>query len=236
MPSPQVAFINGIPVINNLSQAQAFNVNLNKYEMISQSLYDSAAYPITGLAAMTFFQLPQGSGVGVISGGAKTAEDTNMQAAGNMPAMQAYIVTSFELDVQSGVPAFSATSLPAFHGAAQVITSINDVWKIRATGFLQFVIGSKAYITEGPLMKFPASNDLEIDAAIADSTTAGAANQTFAAYAKAVGPAYEIAPNNLLLIPNQNFSGTLNWATLETVTTAARIFMRLMGTLIRAAQ
>jgi hypothetical protein len=231
-----IGFINGIPVITNLQQAAAYNVNIDKYEMISQSLYDSVAYPTTGSNQLTLFQLPIGSGVSVISGSAKTPEDTNMQAAGNMPAMQAYIVSSIEVDVQPAVPAFGATNLPAFSGAAQVISTINDVWKIRATGYLVFTIGSKNYMTEGPLMKFPASNDLEIDAAIADSTTAGAANERYAAYAKAVGPAYEIAPNNLLLIPNQNFAVTLNWATLQTVTTAARLFVRLMGTLIRAAQ
>lgn len=229
-------FINDIPVINNLAQANAYNVNMDSYEMVSQSLYDSAAYPTTGIATITYFQLGVGSGAGVISGQAKTNEDTNMQASGSLPAMQAYIVSAIELDVQSAVPAFTTTTLPAFHGAAQVISMINDVWKIRATGWVGINIGSKLYMQEGPLMRFPAEADLEIDAAISDTTTAGAANQTYAATAKAVGPYYSIAPNNLLLIPNQNFNGTLNWGTLETVTTAARIFMRFRGSLIRAAQ
>lgn len=86
------------------------------------------------------------------------------------------------------------------------------------------------------MMKFPASNDFEISAAAADISTTGANMQTRIGYAKAVGPAYVLAPNNLLLIPLQNFKVTLNWATLSTVTTAARVFVRLMGQLLRASQ
>ena len=91
-------------------------------------------------------------------------------------------------------------------------------------------------MTEGPLVKFPGSNDFEVDAALADVTTAGSNFQSRIAYGKAVGPAYTLAPNNLLLVPQQNFNVTLNWATVETTTAAARIFVRLMGQLLRAAQ
>lgn len=236
-PQTQATFVNGIPVINNVNWVKdQFAVNTDKYEAITQSLYDSGAYPTTGIAQLTFFQLPVGSGTGVISAAAKTPEDTNMQGGGAMPNMQAYVVTSVELDVQPAVPAFSAATLPAVFGAQAVLSAINDVWKIRATGYLNLNIGQKSYLLEGPLMKFPASNDLEIDAAAADVSTAGASFQTRIGYAKSVGPAYILAPNNLLLIPMQNFNATLNWATLSTVTTAARIFVRFMGQLIRAAQ
>jgi hypothetical protein len=228
--------INGIPVINNLNEAQQYAVNTNKYETLTQSLYDSAAYATGGQAQLTFFTTPQGAGTGVISGAAKTPEDTNMTVAGSLPNMQAFIVTSVEVDVQPAVPAFSAATLPAVFGAEAVASPVNDVWKIRATGWLDFKIGAKSYLTEGPLMKFPASNDLEINAAAADISSTAANLQTRISYAKAVGPAYMLAPNNLLLIPMQNFNVTLNWATVETVTTAARIFVRLMGQLLRAAQ
>lgn len=228
--------INGIPVINNLAEAQKYAVNLGSYETLTQSLYDSAAYATGGQNQLTFFTTPQGAGTGVISGAAKTAEDTNMTIAGSLPNMQAFIVTSVEVDVQPAVPAFSAATLPAVFGAEAVASPINDVWKIRATGYLNFVIGAKSYLQEGPLMKFPASNDLEINAAAADISSTAANLQTRISYAKAVGPAYVLTPNNLLLIPMQNFAITLNWATVETVTTAARIFVRLMGQLLRAAQ
>lgn len=228
--------INGIPVINNLAMAANYSVNQDQYEIITQSLYDSAAYPTTGIASLTFFQQPVGgAGVGVISGASKSFEDTNMQGAGAMPNMQAYIITSIELDVQPDI-AFTAATQPAFFGAQATATSVNDVWKIRATGWAQLDIGSKPYLIEGPLMKFPASNDLELDVAVSDISTTGANMQSRLAYAKAVGPAYMLDPNNLLLIPMQNFKFSLNWATLETVTTQARIFARFMGQLLRAAQ
>lgn len=231
-------FINGLPIMNNLGQAAQFAVSLNSYETITQSLYDSAAYPTTGVAQLTFFQQPVGSGTGVISGAAKTQEDTNMQAAGAMPAQQAFIVTSVEVDVQPGVNTtpFVAAALPSVLAAPAVATAVNDAWKIRTTGFLNFNISSKSYLTEGPLMKFPASNDFEVDGAQSDSTSPGATQNVRTLYGKATGPAYVLSPNNLLLIPTMNFAVTLNWGTLITVTSAARIFVRLMGQLMRPAQ
>ena len=225
----------GIPVINNLAWAGNYAVNLDQYEAITQSLYDSAAYATTGQQQLTFFQQAAGSGTGVISGNPKTQEDTNMTAAGAMPNMQAFVVTSIEVEFQPDIT-FTAATMPAAFGAQAVATAVNDAWKFRATGYLVFTIGSKPYLTEGPMMKFPASNDFEIDAAVADVSTTGAALQTRIAYGKAVGPSYMLAPNNLLLIPMQNFVVTLNWATLETITTEARVFVRLMGQLIRSAQ
>lgn len=228
-------FINGTPFVNNLNALQSFAVNLDKYETITQSLYDSASYATAGQNVLTFFQQAQGAGTGVISAAAKTLEDTNMQVGGQLPNQQAFLVTSVELDVQPDIT-FTAAAQPAAFGAQAIATSVNDVWKIRATGWLNFAIGQKNYLTEGPLMKYPASNDLEIDAAAADISTTGANMQTRIAYAKAVGPSYILAPNNLLLVPMQNFVGTLNWTTVETIASTARIFFRLMGQLVRSAQ
>jgi hypothetical protein len=228
-------FVNGLPVINNNADTQRFAVNLNSYETLTQSLYDSAAYPTTGISQLTFFQYPIGAGISVISAGPKTGEDTNMQGSGALPNMQGYVVTSVELDIQPDIP-FTAASMPAAFGAQAIATSINDVWRVRSTGYLNFNIGSKSYLFEGPLMKFPASNDFEINAAVSDATTPAAAFQTRIAYGKAVGPAYILSPNNLLLIPMQNFNVSLNWATLQPVATTMRIFARFMGQLLRASQ
>lgn len=227
--------INGNPVINNLDAAANYAANINTFEIITQSLYDSAAYATAGQNQLTFFQQPLGSGTGVISAAAKTLEDTNMQAAGAMPNMQSFVVTSVEVEFQPDIT-FTAATQPAAFGAQAVATSVNDAWIFRATGYLIFTIGQKPYLQEGPMMKFPASNDLEIDAALSDATTPGSAFQSRIAYAKAVGPAYVLAPNNLLLIPMQNFSVTLNWATVQAITTKARVFVRLMGQLLRSAQ
>lgn len=236
--NPNAVFINGIPVVNNLDKARQFATTLNTYEIITQSLYDSASYPTTGIANLTYFQNQVGAGTGVISGAAKTPEDTNMPGNGMMPNFQAYLATSMELDVQPAI-AFGAANMPAVFGAQAVAASVNDVWKIRATGWLEFSIGSKLYLQEGPLMKFPASNDLELDVAVADVAPNGAGTssmQSRLSYAKAVGPAYILSPNNLLLTPMLNFKVTLNWTTLETVNAQARIFVRMMGQLMRASQ
>lgn len=229
--------VNGNPVINNLAQAQQYAANINTFEIVTQSLYDSAAYATGGQAQLTFFQNPLGSPGAVISGGNKTLEDTNMQAAGAMPNMQAFVVTSVEVEFQPDIT-FTAATMPsaAAVAPATITTNINDAWIFRATGYLLFVIGQKPYLQEGPMMKFPASNDLEIDAALSDVSTAVTDGGTRIAYAKSVGPAYVLAPNNLLLIPMQNFSVSLNWATSQAITTKARVFVRLMGQLLRSAQ
>jgi hypothetical protein len=238
-----LAYINGFPVLRSLYQASGFAVNQNSYETLTQSLYDSAIYPAAGSNQITFFQTAIGAGVGVISGVAKTPEDTNMQVGGTLPAMQAYIVSSIEVEVtpavSNGNPIWVVNELPAVFGAQAIAQNINDIYKIRQTGYLLFNIGSKAYMTEGPLMKFPASNDFMLNAAVADIAPNGAGTgnmQSRIAYGNAGGPPYLLSPNNLLLVANQNFSITLNWATLEPVTAAGRIFVRLMGQLLRASQ
>ena len=232
--------INGIPVINNLDAINQFAVNTNKFEAITQSLYDSAAYPTTGIQTLTFFQTAPGGGTSPITGNPKTNEDTNMPGNGFLPNLQAFVITSVELEVQ---PAFGTPGSlwpvgyqPANFGAQHLAASVNDEWIVRATGYLDIYIGTKHYLTEGPLYKFPASNDMELDAAVCDVTTASATGQTRLAYMKAVGPAYILAPNNLLLIPMQAFNVTLNWNTLQPIANVARIFTRLMGQLIRSAQ
>jgi len=225
----------GIPVINNLAWAANYAVNLDKYEAITQSLYDSQSYATAGQNVLTFFQKPVGAGTGVISAAASTPEDTNMTGAGALPNMQAFVVTSVEVEFQPDIT-YTAATLPAAFGAQAVASAVNDSWKFRSAGYLVFTIGSKPYLTEGPMMKFPASNDFEINAAMSDASTAAASQQSRISFAKAVGPSYMLSPNNLLLIPMQNFVVTLNWQTLETVTSAARVFVRLMGQLLRAAQ
>ena len=227
--------VNGNPVINNLAQAAQYAANINTFEIVQQSLYDSVAYATGGQAQLTFFQVPLGGAGAVISGGNKTLEDTNMQAAGAMPNMQAFVVTSVEVEFQPDIT-FTAATMPAAFGAQAVATDINNLWIFRATGYLLFVIGQKPYLQEGPMMKFPASNDFEIDAALADVSSTAAALQSRIAFGKSVGPAYVLAPNNLLLIPMQNFLISLNWATAQAITTKARVFVRLMGQLLRSAQ
>lgn len=231
-------YIQGFPVVSQLPGVSKYAVNLQSWEMLTQSLYDSAAYPTTGVASLTFFQFQTGTGTGVISGASKTLEDTNMQNGGSLPAMQAYIVSSIEVEVQTGISSagFAAAELPSVFGAQLAANQINDMYKIRMTGYLNFNIGSKSYMQEGPLGRFAPATTFQLNAGLSDTTTAAAASQSRIAYADMEGPVYNLSPNNLLLVPQQNFNVTLNWNTLETVTAAARIFVRLGGQLLRAAQ
>lgn len=229
-----VAFVNGLPVVNNLAFARQFAVTTQIVEVISQSLYDSAAYPAAGVAQLTFFQQAAGGGVGVISGAAKGYEDTNMISA-PLSAGMAYIITTLEIDFQPDIP-FVVAQLPAVFGAQAAASLVNDAWKFRATGFFQLNMLQKPYMTEGPLMKFPASNDFEVDGAAADVSTPGAAMQTRIAYGRAMGPPYVLSPNNILIAPTMAFNATLNWSTLATIANPARVFVRFMGQLLRVAQ
>jgi hypothetical protein len=236
--------IGGYPVINNLRQAQKFAANLKDYEMVTASLYDSqvllagSAPPVT----IPFFQSAAGGGTAVFPDGttnASTNEDTDMTAAGQVPANQAFIVTAIELLYMVTLN-FSASALPADYGPSlatyMAFPQINNIWLTTQQGYLTFKIGSKVYLQEGPLKLFSSSVDLEIDGAQATANTKVANGVAYTQYAKSVGPAYNLAPHNLLLIPNQNFNVTLSWGTLTGLVEKTCIRCRLLGQLLRAAQ
>lgn len=223
-----------------------YSVNLNNWEAIKQTLYDSIAYPAAGLAVASFFSLPIGQGTG-FGGAAKNLSDTNMQMASNIPAMQAFVIQSIELIFQPTTPGNSGSAsgvvaqLPAATGATVAPLIANDVYYFRRAGNLQLNIGSKNYLTEAPLSKFPSKTNYEVMGALSDpGTTAGlatAGQATRLAYANIKGPVYRISPADLLLEANQNFQLTLNWPEgLQAITNPARIFAVLDGLLYRQAQ
>jgi hypothetical protein len=227
--------INGNPVINNLDLAARYAANLDRYELLSWSMYDSAQLTAAGARQLQFFQLPVNAGASSFGGGPKTYDDTNLESGGALNAMQAFIISTVELDLQPAI-GFGPGRMPAVFGTQSVATAINDVWKVLCTGWLELTIGSKLYLQEGPLMQFGAAATLEVDAAVADVSSAGANLQSRFSFAKAIGTPYTLAPNNLLLAPSQNFGVTLNWTTVQPITTGMRIFARLTGQLIRATQ
>jgi hypothetical protein len=231
--------INGLPVMGSAAQLNNYAVLLNSWESVTQELYDSAAYVTAGQNQLTLFANGWGQGTGVISNVAKGFEDTNMLSNGQFPTGQAYIISTIEVDYQPGVSSagFAATELPAVGPAAVAIASaINDTYKFYQTGFLQLNIGSKPYMTNGPMMRFAPARQFDVSGAMSNATTAASALYAAALYGMARGPVYNLAPNNILLAPTVNFNVTLNWATVETVTSAGRVFVRFGGQLFRAAQ
>lgn len=230
-------YINGLPVINNLSVAQQFAATLNQWEIITYSLYDSAAYPAAGVASLSFFTQPVGSGTG-FGGGTKTQSDTNMTQAGVLSAGQAFIITGINVEFLPTVPSVTA-QLPAVFGAQAAANIVNDAYLFRAHGNLQFQILQKPYLIEGPLMRFPSPNDFWVSGALADATSPAASSQSRLAFGRADGPSQILSPNNLLIIPTQSFNVTLNWP--EGVialpsSNPGRVYVRLEGALLRAAQ
>jgi hypothetical protein len=214
--------------VPNRSQLDAFNVNREGWEAITNTLYDSIQYPVAGAGQLSFFNLPVGQGVNWTGVGAKNLSDTNMSLAGQMPANQEFLIQSIEVELLTATPTVAA-AMPAYI-AATVATSINDAYIFYRAGNLNLQIGAKSYCQEAPLMKFPAKAFFEITAA---ATTEAAGS---IAWATARGRPFLLkAP--LRLVSNQNFGVQLNWPEgAQAITAAARVFIILDGVFYRRSQ
>ena len=205
-----------------LSDLTAFDVNrAGQYEGVCASLYDSATYAQAGQTQLNFFQLPIGQ-----SG--KTLEQTNMKAAGQLPANNFFFATGIELQI---LPNMDLATL----GAPAAQDFVNDVYDFSRYGYLDLFIGSKSYLTEAPLNKFPSRTGLIVSGFMSDATTAAAALNNRVSYANLGGRPYELKPG-ILLTPNQNFSVSLNWGTVRPISATANIFVTLTGFLYRQSQ
>lgn len=223
----------GVP---SLDQLRSYTVNRAGVEAVRQSLYDSQQYPIAGSTQMTFFANPLGQGTNWTGTGVKNLSDTNMTLAGQLPTNQTFLVQSIEIMYLPATPT-SAANMPAAMGTQAIAAQVNDAYIFRRAGNLTLTIGSKTYLQEGPLMRFPPKTDFGIEAAIADVATTGNSNQSRIAYATAKGRPYMINRPPLLLESNQNFSLTLNWPEgVQAVSTSARVIAIMDGLLYRRSQ
>lgn len=209
--------------IPNLTELAQYNVNRpNQVEALRSSLYDTLSYQAAGQSQLQFFQTPKGQ-----SG--KTYAQTNMTLAGALPAPQSFLVQEIHLFMFPG-------ELPSTQGAHAASAFVNDVYNFyTAPAWLEFYIGSKAYLDEAPLMKFPPPNGLSGFSALSDTTTAAASGATTIGYASAGGCPYELNPP-ILLVPTQNFNITLNWPSLQALSSAAIVVCNLQGILYRNSQ
>ena len=191
-------------------------------EGIWQPLYDYQTYAAAGQTSLNFFQIPQGQS-------SKTLADTNMEAAGALPVPKRFLIQGIEIVFFSGVT-------PGTFGAQAAAAYINDQNAIYKSGHVQLFIGSKPYLDEAPIGVFPPSWGLGGFAALADTTTAGANQQSMIQYARGVGRVYEIPP--MLLPSQQNFKVSINWPTAVATpsTVAGRIGVRLLGVMYRNSQ
>lgn len=187
-------------------------------EELSWSFYDFTTYAAAGQTQLSFFQTPSGSG-------GKTDGDTNMTLAGQIPAGQQFLVDRVSVEVKP-------TANPEL--AAAPGNFINDNYAaLASSSFLIFNIGSKEYIHEGPLYRFP---PVQRFAGASAAATTVAATTVIHDYFVATGEPFDIVP--VTLTSNQNFKVTLNWPTaVATPSTATmRIGVRLHGRLYRNAQ
>lgn len=218
------------PSVPSIEEIEKFNVNRpGQFEAVRQTLYDFQTYAQAGQTQLTFFQLPVGQG-------GKTLADTNMETAGQLPNPKMFLVQSIEILF---FPGGTANALPSTGALADAASQfLNDVYNVGKSGWLEFFIGSKPYLREAPLNRFPPKTKIDGFSALATSLTAGAATQSRDNYAVWSGRPYQMNPP-ILLKPTQNFNITLNWpaaVALGAQDTTARIGVVLDGILYRNSQ
>jgi len=210
--------------IQGPSDLAKYRVNRpGQLEVLRQTLYDFQVYAQAGQTQLSFFQVPVGQS-------SKTEADTNMTLAGQLPAGQQFLAQSLEIYF------FPGTILPGTGPVANVIDGfVNDVWAVYKGGWLKFKVGSKDYLQEAPIGRFPPKTRLEGWSSENGNTTAAAALYTRTSYAVPAGRPYPIDPY-ILLESTQNFTVQLNWPAAVAVTNAGRIGAVLDGLLIRNSQ
>lgn len=216
-----MASIMGRQTVSLAQMQKQFRVSVpNATEAIYQPLYDYQAYAQAGQTSLVFFQVPQGQS-------SKTIADTNMELAGTLPQGKKFLVQAIEVAFFPGVATGTLTvpTAPAF---------VQDVYAFAKSGHLQFFIGSKPYLDEAPIGVFGQTFGLEGFAALADSSTAGATGNETIQYAKLASSVYQITP--VTLDSQRNFKITMDWPSAVSISAAARVGVRLLGTMYRDAQ
>lgn len=214
-----------------------------EWEIIKQSLYDTIIYPLAGVVALNFFQSAIGGANSAQPGNAtnpKTLRDTNMTQAGILPAPQMFYCSSLEVDFQPGSSAVANTfALVAPWQTVATNTplsgvAINDVNTFYSTGSLLFNIGTKNYLSESPLLRFPPKARFELDGAVATTSATAATNGAFKL--KSGGRPYQLTPG-VSIFSMQNFAVQLAWDTVQaTVTNNGQARVIADGWLFRSIQ
>ena len=208
-----------------VSALRKFDVNRRgEVEAVRQSLYDFQTYASAGQTELIFFQVPQGQG-------GKTIDDTNMEIAGSLPRPKEQLVESIEVYFYPGV------DIGQFGTQAESEWS-NDVQAVAESGNLDFFIGSKSYLTEAPIGRFPPKVRLYAESAYADGGANAVTNQQIRYdYSAMAGRPYFMDPE-IRLIHTQNFAVRLRWNTAVALPSGqdARIGVVLDGVLYRLSQ
>ena len=231
--------------IPSLADLNRFAVNRAGAEGIRQSLYDHLLYPTAGIAQLNFFATPQGQGVATALGAAvgsnKTIADTNMELASQLPAGKNFLMTSIEVAFYAGLSNVANTYTPAVpavfaaNAAAAVAAQINDVATFYQSGSLRLFIGSKAYLEEAPLVRFPPKTQFSLDSSVASNSAI--TGEVAMVSSKVSGRPYMIEPP-IKLDNSQNFNVQLNWPAVVATPSGfnGRVGVILDGYLYRNSQ
>lgn len=206
-----------------MKNLQQYQVNRPGKEQIRSSLYDFQTYLAAGQTSLTFFQVPVGQA-------GKTKVDTNMDQAGALPAGKQFLLETIELYFFPGVPVDTIAST-----ATNTAKQADDMYQFIQSGYLDLYIGSKSYLTESPLGRFPPSTGMRIDQAITGTLAAPALFKS--EYASATGLIYRVQPE-ITLQSTQNFNVSLNWPVAVALpsTVNARVGVVMRGVLERNSQ
>ena len=172
--------------LNRLQRAEILSQTVG--EVIFEPLYDTLTYPAAGTVGtgdLVFFSVGLGNG--------KTLSQTNMQLGGQMPAGQAFLVTGIQVAFYPADTIANATGLANY---------LNDFQVFSQNGSLDFEIGSKSYVKQAPLGKFPTAEHMVVDGALATT-----ANEFVIQNAYNAGQEFSVL--DMELSSSNNFSVTL---------------------------
>jgi hypothetical protein len=146
-----------------------------------------------------------------------------MRSAGQIPKGQQFVITSVQVELF-----LDGDDIQDAGDPDQYLRDYHNV--MTGSANLQLEIGSKDYLQQGPLNKFPPEQN--VDASIALGT--GNAALEGSSYAVGGGNTFNIVP--VTLTSNQNFSVTINFDTAIAINADARFGVTLNGYKFRNAQ
>lgn len=171
-------------------------------EVLQQPLYDTNTIPAAGTALLSFFAVPQGQGQSQfgVAGLAKTAADTNMTLAAQLPSGYSFDLRGFRL------------AFPWNITQADISLALN-------AAVFEFIIGSKVFL-QVPAQCVPAGNG-----PFGFFTQAAAANATVVNNGwPSMGNGFGIGRKPQVLESNMNFAVNLRWpSSVQAVTTTVTV-------------
>lgn len=166
--------------------------------------------------------------------GTVTAEDTNMQQAGNIGVGNYFVITRVSVDFLSGI---RPTTTAATDALTTATNRANDAAAVLERGFFNFQVNNLNQILNGiaPLMSLPAPNGIMTNAAVGNVSTTSM--QTSSAWS--VGQAFDITASPWALQGGVNFGASVAFPagalTLPSANATSKIGVYLDGWWLRPA-